>query len=79
MVGEAAVRPDVCPQPTAGATVILVCTLSSPSPRGRTHCVVVWPLSGLLAHFQACGVASMGSGILAGVDLQGAQWWEGQA
>ena len=61
LVGGATVRPDVCPQPTAGATVILVCTLSSPSPRGRTHCVVVWPLSGLLAHFQACGGALMGS------------------
>ena len=32
LVGEAAVRPDVCPQPTAGATVRLVCTLSSPLP-----------------------------------------------
>ena len=32
-----------------------------PSPRGRTHCGVVWPLSGLLAHFQAYGAASMGS------------------
>ena len=33
-----------------------------PSPRGRTHYGVVWPLSGLLTHFQACGAASMGSG-----------------
>ena len=49
-----------------------------PSPRGRTHCGVVWPLSGLLAHCQACGAASMGSGVLAGVDLQGAQGREGQ-
>ena len=30
LVGGAAVRPDVCPQPTAGATVRLVCTFSSP-------------------------------------------------
>ena len=30
MVGGAAVRPDVCPQPTAGATVRLVCAFSSP-------------------------------------------------
>ena len=30
MVGGAAVRPDVCPQPTAGATVKLVCAFSSP-------------------------------------------------
>ena len=40
---------------------------------------MVWPLSGLLAHCQACGAASMGSGVLAGVDLQGAQGREGQA
>ena len=33
-----------------------------PSPRGRTHCGVVWLLSGLLPHCQACGAASMGSG-----------------
>ena len=49
-----------------------------PSPRGRTHCGVVWPLSGLLAHCQACGAASMRSGVLAGVDPQGAQGQEGQ-
>ena len=36
-------------------------------------------LSGLLAHCQACGAASMGSDILAGVDQQGAQGREGQA
>ena len=40
---------------------------------------MVWPLSGLLAHCQACGAASMGSGILAGVDLQVAQGQEEQA
>ena len=50
-----------------------------PSPRGRTHCVVVWPLSGIFAHCQSCGTAWMGSGILAGVDAQGSQGWEGQA
>ena len=33
-----------------------------PSPRGRTHCRVVWPLSGMPAPSQACGAASMGSG-----------------
>ena len=33
-----------------------------PSPRGRTHCGVVFPLSGLLPHCQACGAALMGSG-----------------
>ena len=36
-------------------------------------------LSGLLAHCRACGAALMGSGILAGVDPQGAQGQEGQA
>ena len=40
---------------------------------------MVWPLSGLLAHCQVCGAASMGSGVLAGVDPQGAQGQEGQA
>ena len=39
-----------------------------PSPRGRTHCGVMWPLSGLLAHCHACGAASMGPGVLARVD-----------
>ena len=32
LVGGAAVRPNICPQPTTGATVRLVCTLSSPLP-----------------------------------------------
>ena len=40
---------------------------------------MAWPLSGLLAHFQACGAALMGSGVLARVDPQGAQGQEGQA
>ena len=40
---------------------------------------MVWPLSGLLAHCQSFGAALMGSGVLAGVDLQGAQGQEGQA
>ena len=40
---------------------------------------MVWPLSGILAHCQACGVALIGSGVLARVDLQGAQGLEGQA
>ena len=33
-----------------------------PSPRVRTQYGVVWPLCGLLAHCQACGGTSMGSG-----------------
>ena len=36
--------------------------LTFPSSRGRTHCGMVWPLSELLAHCQACGAALMGSG-----------------
>ena len=40
---------------------------------------MVWPLWGLLAHCEACGAASMGSGVLAEVDPQGAQGQEGQA
>ena len=76
LVGVATVTPDVCPQPTAGATVRLVC---KPLPRGRTHCGVVWPLSGLLAHCQACGAALMRSGVFAGVGPQSAPRWVGQA
>ena len=49
-----------------------------PSSRGRTHCGVVWPLSGLPAYCQACGAGLMGSGILAGVDPQGAQGGRGR-
>ena len=80
LVGGAAVTPNVCPQPTAGATVRLVCTLSSPLLGAELpHCGVVWPLSGLLAHCQACGAALMGSDVLARVDPQGAQGREGQA
>ena len=78
LVGGAAVRPDVCPQPTAGSTVRLVCTLSSPLP-GAGLTLEWCGLSGLLAHCQACGAASMGSGVLAGVYPQDAQWQDGQA
>ena len=38
------------------------CVPDFSSCRGRTHCGVVWSLSGLLAHCQACGAALMGSG-----------------
>ena len=75
--GLAAVRPDVCPSPCWGHSQTGVYCIF-PSPRGRTHCGVVWPLSGLLAHCQPCGAASMGSGILAGVDPQGAQGGRGR-
>ena len=61
LVGGAAVRPDVAPPlgPHHSQTGMY---LIFPSSRGRTHCGVVWPLSGLLEHCQACGAASMGSG-----------------
>ena len=61
LVGGAAVRPDVSPAHRWGHSQTGV-YLVFPSPRGRTHCGVVWVLSRLLAHFQICGAASMGSG-----------------
>ena len=77
LVGEAAVRPDVCPQTTAGATVRLVCTLSSPLPGQDSLWSGMAPVWATCTR-QVCGSASMGSGVLAGVDLQGARGWEGQ-
>ena len=68
LVGGATVRPDVCPQPTAGATVRLVCAFSSPLLRaGFTVGWAVWATCTLP------GLWCWGSGILAGVDWQGAQ------
>ena len=69
MVGGAAVRPDVCPQLTTGATVRLVCTFSFPL-LGAGFTVDWRGPSGLLAHCQ--GLWCWGSGVLAGVDWQGA-------
>ena len=65
LVGRAAVRPDVAPRPQLGPqqTVVYLIFLS---PRGKTQYGMVWLLSGLLAHCQACGAALMGSGVLAG-------------
>ena len=76
MVGGAAVIPDVCPQPTAGATVRLGCAFYSPLLGGRIHCGVVWPI---WATCTLPGLWCWGSGVLAGVDQQGAQGREGQA
>ena len=79
LVGGAAVRPDVCPQPTTGATVRLVCTFSAPLPgAGLTvewcglslGCLLTARLVVLLQWDPA-------KGILEGVDLQGAQQREG--
>ena len=79
LVGRAAIRPDVCPPAHGWGHSQTDVYLIFPSPRGKTHFGVVWPLSGLLAHCQDCGTALMGFGLLAGVDPQGAQGWEGQA
>ena len=47
-----------------------------PSPRGGIHCGVVWPF---WATCTLPGLWCWGSGVLAGVDGQVAQGWEGQA
>ena len=66
LVGGAAVRPDVCPQPTTGATVRLVCTLSSPLPgAGLTvewcgPCWATCTLPGLLCCFSEIWCISQG-------------------
>ena len=78
LVGGAAVRPDVCPQPTAGATVRLVYTYL-PLSKGQDS---LW--SGVVPVWAACTLPglwcdSMGSDVLAGVDSQGAQGQEGWA
>ena len=56
--GGPAVSPDVCPQPTAGATVRLVCALSSPL-LGAGFAVGWHGQSELLAHCQACGAGDL--------------------
>ena len=55
----AAVRPDVCPQPTTGATVRLVRAFSFPL-LGAGFTVEWRGLYGLLAHCQACGAGDLG-------------------
>ena len=72
MVGGAAVRPDICPQPMLGPQS----DWCVPSPRGGIHCGVAWPV---WATCTLPGLWCWGSGILAGVDLQGAGGQEGQA
>ena len=72
LVVRAVFRPDVCPQPTAGDTVRLACTLSSLF-QGQD---LLW--GGVAPVWATCtlpglGCASMRYGILAGVDPQGAQ------
>ena len=81
LVGGDAVRLNVCPQPTTGATVRLVCTLPSPLPgAGLT---VEWcdPCLGYLhtASLVVLLQRDLAKGILARVDPQGAQSQEGKA
>ena len=75
LVDGAAVRPDVFPQPTAGATVRLVCDFSSPllGVGFTLGCVAS------LGYLHTARLVVLGSGVLAGVDRQGAQGREGQA
>ena len=81
MVGGAAVRPDVCPQPTAGATARLVCSLSSPLPGAGLTVEWCGPCLGSLdpARLVVLLGWDLAKGVLEGVDLQGAQGQEGQA
>ena len=81
LVGGAIVRPDVCPQPTAGATVRLVCTLSSPLPGAGLTVEWCGPCLGCLhtARLVVLLRWDLANGVLARVDLQGAQGREGQA
>ena len=81
LVGGAAVRPDVCPQPTAGATVRLVCTLSSPLPGAGLTVEWCGPCLGYLhtARLVVLLRWDLAKGVLARVDLEGAQGQEGQA
>ena len=69
------------PQPTAGATVRLVFTLSSPLPGAEL--TVEWcdPCLGYLhtARLVVLLRWDLANGVVAGVDLQGAQGQEGQA
>ena len=74
-MGRAAVRPDLPPAHHWVHSQTGVCLLF-PSPRGGIHCGVAWPI---WATCTLPGLWCWGSGVLAGVDQQGAQGWEGQA
>ena len=72
LVGGAVVRLDVCPQPTTGATVRLLCTLSSPLP--GVGLTVEWcgPCLGCLhtARLVVLLRWDLAKGVLDGVDLK---------
>ena len=75
LVGPAAVRPDICPQPTIGATVRLVCTLSSPFPGAVLTVEWCGPCVGYLhtARLVVLLQWDLAKGVLTGMDPQGAQ------
>ena len=81
LVNGAAIRPIDCPHPTAGATVRLLCTLSSPLPGAGLTVEWCGPCLGYLhtARLMVLLQWDLAKGLLAGVDPQGAQGWEGQA
>ena len=81
LVGRAAVRLDVCPQPTTGAAVRLVCTVSSPLPGAGLTMEWCAPCGGYLhtASLVVLLLWDLAKGVLAGVDLHSAQVWAGQA
>ena len=76
LVDGATVRPDVCLQPTCWGHSQTGVYLLFPSPRGRIHCGVAWPV---LATCTLPGLWCWGSGVLAGMVRQGAWGQEGQA
>ena len=80
LVGKAAVRPDVCPQPTTGTTVRLVCTLSCPLPGAGLTVKWCGPCLGYLLTARLVVLLQwhLAKGILARLDLQGAQGRRGR-
>ena len=74
LVGGATVRPNICPQPTTGATARLVYTLSSPLPGAGLTVEWCGPYLGYLhtARLVVLLQWDLAKGVLARVDLQGA-------
>ena len=79
LLGGATVRPDVCPQPTAGTTIRLVFTLSSPVPGAGLTVELCGSFLGYL-HTARLVVLLQGAGVLgAGLVhfVVGGPLWEG--